>query len=1018
MMTVELSKRFSPKMSGCGRVVRLWLFLLGVCPAAAIARGTEVQIPGVQEAQISLNGEWRLSVSPPEQFWLNQVSAETWPTIPVPGELHANGFKVEYDKPFVYKTRMVVPRDYAGQRVELHFEAVYNLARVWVNERPAGTHQGGFTPWSCDVTDLVTPGREATVTIEVTAVSREISFGGKAVRNIGGILRDVELRARPRTFLDGLRISTDFDSTWRDAKLRIAGDVSAPDPAARVRFRLFDPAGREVQPTARSFALATAEFAAEIDVQAPVKWDAEHPNLYRLQVEISNGQTAPVIYSKRIGFRTIAFDRQHDLLVNGRVVKLRGINRHLSDGLRGKVPTEHFDRLDAQLIKEANMNFVRTSHYPPGARFLEQCDEVGLYVTVESAVVDVGKSNRPSVGLNDDPQFEPLFLSQLREMIAAHGSHPSALIWSIGNESLFGRNFQASYDLVKRLDASRPVVASYQAVKDERHSSYDIESHHYPQWNAAFSAVERPMIYDEWMHVLGHGAEAWFHDPNGRDAWGRSLDLAWSKLFAAYGSIGAAIWQYVDDVVYMPTPRGEHTRGPTRFVSPEKLRIASPKPEGNVYGVARWGIVDEWRRKKPEFWNVQKAYSPIRVGVREVADIVPNRPISLPVHNRFDHTDLSEITMRIEYAGAKDEKRCEPLPPHAEGLIVLPGREWRAGTAVTLTFLDGKQRVIDIERIRLGASPPPPGNPPSGPTQLKVVSGESGIVVSSDKVRWTFNRASGLLESASIDGKTYAVRGPFPLLYQNLEYRKPGRGRASEFWAEPEHQKWKLTAIRTAEAGGRVVVTVTGRLDAVEVEYVLTFGGDGRCEVDYAYRSIPLLAVSEGPDAGVAPIMLERGVQFEVGDSFDELSWSRRGYWSWYPEGHQGALAGRVPLWSERKPVYRAPPGQPWEADVHDYFYQGVNVPAGRLLTNLVRGAKMNVDRYSLADTAAGTALTVVAAGDISCRFAQGRDRRYYLQVLNLLDYNLRWGNFSAGFLATPEQRGRAMLQFGSQPSD
>jgi hypothetical protein len=103
---------------------------------------------------------------------------------------------------------------------------------------------------------------------------------------------------------------------------------------------------------------------------------------------------------------------------------------------------------------------------------------------------------------------------------------------------------------------------------------------------------------------------------------------------------------------------------------------------------------------------------------------------------------------------------------------------------------------------------------------------------------------------------------------------------------------------------------------------------------------------------------------------------------------------------------------------VHDYFYQGVNVPAGRLLTNLVRGAKMNVERYSLADTAAGTALTVVASGDISCRFAQGRDRRYYLQVLNLLDYNLRWGNFSAGFLVTPEQHGRAMLQFGSQLSD
>lgn len=156
---------------------------------------------------------------------------------------------------------------------------------------------------------------------------------------------------------------------------------------------------------------------------------------------------------------------------------------------------------------------------------------------------------------------------------------------------------------VKATDPSRPVIASYQIVMDVKGETYDIKSHHYPKWNSDFAAVPMPTLYDEWMHVPGHNADAWFHDLNCRDYWGRSLDKAWANLFSANGSIGAAIWQYVDDVTYMPSPRGECARGPVRFIKPEQVQIATPIAEGNVFGVARWGLVDEWRRKKPEFWH-------------------------------------------------------------------------------------------------------------------------------------------------------------------------------------------------------------------------------------------------------------------------------------------------------------------------------------------------------------------------------------------------------------------------------
>lgn len=993
-----------------------------VCLLAMLTRTghavTEVSLPRVEQAQRSLNGDWKITLDPPEAFWLNAVSPASWDSIPVPGELHANGFLIEYDRPFVYKKQVDIPADYAGQRILLHFNAVYSHARVWVNEREVAVHQGGFTPWDCDITGVVTPGEKAWVTIAVTSSSKEISFAGKALRNIGGILRDVELHARPTTFLDGLIISTAFDGEGHDARLTVKGDVNMPDADCEVFFSLFDPQGRKVEMPSACASLGRPGVHAEMDVKAPMKWNAEHPHLYSLLVELRNKDGTYASYRKRIGFRQISFDGKNNLLVNGKVVKLRGVNRHISDPERGRVPTPEYDLLDAQLIKEANMNFVRTSHYPPGVRFLEYCDEIGLYVMVESAVVDAGKENRPTSGMNihDDPKFRPFYISQLEEMLSAYGSHPAAIIWSICNESVFGRNLKASYDFVKNTDPSRPVVASYQIVMDVRNQTYDIKSHHYPSWNRDFADVGMSTLYDEWMHVLGHGADEWFHDPNGRDYWGRSLDKAWANLFPADGSIGAAIWQYVDDVTYMPTPLGPCARGPRRLIRPERLRVATPDPDGNVFGVARWGLVDEWRRKKPEFWNTQKAYSPIRILDCTVMSFESGKPISLPVHNRFDHTDLNEIRMIVEYDGVEQSAMCNALAPHGKGALIVPGMKWREGSACVLKFYDIRQRMVDAYTIQLVRGTPPDAMSSDSPVPVSVVDTDEYIAVTAGESRYVFSKTSGLLERVITADETYGLRGPFIHMVQYAEYQKMEAGkrkRVIESLFEPEPGIWRCQRISGSLEGGGGVVMIKGSYDAMNVDYVFKIHGDGQCDVDYNFSNIPMLSTEGNLDNNGGAQMMEFGITFGIGDVFDELAWNRKAYWTWYPDGHMGALKGRVPIFSETKPVYRQKPDQPWELDVHDYFYQGVNVPTGRLMPNIVKSAKMGIYAYSLTDTDKDVALTVMADADVSCRLAQAPDKSYHLQILHTLDYVLRWGNYSAGYDVLPCRQGRVRLSFG-----
>ncbi len=977
-------------------------------------------LEGVSNADVSLDGSWHFQLPAPEGEWQNPGEPEGWKTMPVPGDVFREGHRIVEDQPFAYKRKIEVPADFAGQRIRLRFEGAHDFTRVWVNGTHVRDHQGGWTPWECDITELVTPGEEAWVALEITDKSREIAFNGKRLRPIGGLVRSVSLQARPKTHFEFPIVSSPFSEDGRTAELTVIGQVETPHAEGVATFRLLDPEGREVPLATESCTLDESQVTFRAAVEGFRPWTAEKPVLYRLEVTSRAPGQSTATYTRQIGFRDIRFDANNNMLINGKVVKLRGANRHLVNPLRGFVPDLAINQRDAELFKEANMNFVRTSHYPPGNGFIEQCDQQGLYVTLETAVLDCGKANRPSVGMNDDPQYRELFINQLRETLFNYGSHPSVVLWSICNESVYGANFQASYDYVHAQDPSRPVIASYQVKKDKEHKSYDVISGHYPEWDADFTSNPLPTIYDEWMHVLGHTAELWLHDTNSRDYWGRSIDKAWSNLISADGSVGAAIWNFVDDMTIVESPTEIPTQGAMRMLPPAKAKQVVTGKKSNITGTARWGIIDEWRRPKPEFWNVKKAYSPIRLLQTRVEEFTANESLTLPIHNRFDHTSLDESKLMVSYGGQTTELPLPAIAPHQKGELTLPAQGWRAGTEIGLSFQDARDAVIDHYKVTLGGKPAPVVAQPQG--QPTVTTEGDELVIRGDNVEYRMDKPTGLMRSIARNGQSLALEGPIPHVFKQEEYMikginpeigdKPTWTLGNDRYDSPDMEAWTFTKLHVNQEEDATRVHVRGKLGEIDVHYVFTFGMQGRFDVKYFFEDIPPLPEPEGKVSQQGPLDLEVGIKFRTSDQFDQLSWEKQAYWSSYPLGHIGAASGDIALFSEARAAWAQKPTQPWHKDNWDFYFMGWEPPAGKLLTFEAYAAKQAIRHYTLSDADADLALIVHGDGKTTtARYGQYRDSNYYLYHLDRLDYHLRWGNYSADIRPRPEHSGVARLE-------
>jgi beta-galactosidase len=431
----------------------------------------------------SLNGEWKFAwVSHPSKridgFWRPGFDDSAWKTIRVPSnvEIEGYGYPVYSNVPYPwgaptppdipgdynpvssYRRLIQVPATWSGREVFLTFDGVNSFFTLWLNGTKLGFSKDSRTPATFRLTPHLQPG-DNLLAVEVFRWNDGSYLEDQDFWRLSGIFRDAYLWSTPPVHIRDFRVETLLEPDQRDARLQVQADVrnlGTRTESARVEVALVDPAGRDVWRTAVSSGDIPTGAVARVQITQPVanpqKWSAETPFLYTLFVSLKDGtgqvrQTIPW----RVGFRSVEI-KSGQLLVNGMPVLFRGVNRHEWDPDIGQVMTRERMIQDIVLMKQNNINAVRTCHYPDVPEWYALCDEYGLYLIDEANIES--HAFRELAGM---PSWEAAHVDRTRRMFERDKNHASVIVWSLGNEAGSGDNFRATYRWLKEHESMRPV---------------------------------------------------------------------------------------------------------------------------------------------------------------------------------------------------------------------------------------------------------------------------------------------------------------------------------------------------------------------------------------------------------------------------------------------------------------------------------------------------------------------------------------------------------------------------------
>ena len=529
-----------------------------------------------------LNGQWQFSYlsSPnavPEGFEREDFDASGWDAITVPGNWQRQGYgrpqytNVAYpypvNPPFVpesnpvglYKKTFTLPESWKDKHVFLHFEGVDSAFYVWLNGQAVGYSQVSHMPSEFDLTPYLQSGRN-TITVQVFQWSDGSYLEDQDQWRLSGIFRDVSLIARPAVSLRDVRLRTTYNTSYTEAALEIVSILKnwgPSDGAAAVNAVLLDAAGQEIVAQAvGSAALSPGEETAletSLSVPNPSPWSAEEPYLYTLllTVQSASGETLTV-ERFAVGFRQIEI-KHGRLLLNGTPITLRGVNRHDTHPDLGHVtPRPHMLR-DIELMKQHNINCVRTSHYPNDPYWLDLCDQYGLYVLDEADLETHGFGDQGGdwSELSKNPDWRDAYVDRAERMVQRDKNHPSVIIWSLGNESGYGPNHHAMIDAIRALDPGRPIHYE-SAYGEEDYAGLDMVSEMYtnlPKLIAEGQKTDdpRPFFLCEYAHAMGNGPG--------------SLKEYWDAIDCYPRLLGGCVWEWADHGIRQRTDTGEEWFG-------------------------------------------------------------------------------------------------------------------------------------------------------------------------------------------------------------------------------------------------------------------------------------------------------------------------------------------------------------------------------------------------------------------------------------------------------------------------
>ena len=868
---------------------------------------------------VSLNGLWRFKWSPdpesrPIDFYKQDYSTTKWDLIQVPGNWQMQGFglpiytNISYpfrpnpprvtDEPQrsfysyshrnpvgSYCTMFNVPETWLDKRVFINFGGVKSAFYIWINGQKVGYSQGSMTPAEFDITSFIKQG-ENKLAVEVYRWSDGSYLEDQDMWRLSGIFRDVDLFIRPNTFIQDFKVTAEPDDSLAQAPVEIQVAVENKSDAVVEGLKIEAiisngllqlKLSKNIEPIAVS---AQNSISLETILDNPKLWSAETPHLYDLRLNLKNSQQEIIdSIHWRFGVKKVAVEGEL-FKINGQTVKLKGVNRHEHHPRTGR----HVDRQtmlrDVELLKQANINMVRTSHYPDDPFFYELCDIYGIYVMDEANQESHGFGIGNSV-MGQNPLWEAAHVDRAVSVVQRDKNHACVILWSLGNEGGRGRNMKAMAEAVKSIDTTRPVYCdsdrSVSAIYDEGYLPPDRLK------QLAQRTSDRPVFLREYAHAMGNSVG--------------NLQEYWDVIYADPSIVGAAIWDWVDQGI------AKRIDGSPLRYDDHPAALSLKDNEYFAYGgdfgdnpndgpFCLNGLIGPDRIPHPHYYQVQKVYQPI------IFELDSANPIRIKVTNHYEFLSLDHVDIRYNFIvnGKVMESRVldiKSLVPGDSETIEISSPDWLDSTSEDICLNFSAQLKspnlwaeegfsIAREQFVLKAATAETLQAAQG--RLEIQENSEDIHIIGDDFKIVFSKIKGTMVSWILKDNEL-LQGPLEPYFW-----KPANDNQKRNSYDRRLGPWKTAGadlivkqIEAAKQDNLVKVHCLMNLyDAAEYTLDYTINSKGQIQVQAEYK----------PRQTSIPLMPKFGMRVQLKDCFNKIAWYGRGPEENYPDRKTGYMIG------------------------------------------------------------------------------------------------------------------------------
>ena len=853
----------------------------------------------------SLNGSWKfhLAQNPgerPVDFFKEDYDTGDWDLIPVPSNWEMQGydypiytnvkFPHEKNPPFMqkhynptgsYLTDFTLPEGWEGKEIYLHFGAVSSAMYVWINEQQVGYSEDSKTPAEFNISPYLREGKNS-MAVLVYKWSDASYLEDQDFWRMGGITRDVFLMARNSCHIRDFRVEAGLDESYRDGTFNLQVELINLDkdsvPACSVQATLLDDQENVIMDETLAVDLKEGTGWAKMEKRFDhvKQWSAEIPNLYQLRIQLKDEQGEVIeAIQQDVGFRTVEI-RDAKLLVNGKYIYLKGTNLHEHHDVNGHVMDEETMLKDILLMKSHNLNAVRTSHYPQAERWYELCNKYGLYL-VDEANIEAHGMGYGDESLAKDSSWMAAHLFRTENMFERDKNQPSIIIWSLGNESGNGINFEATYKYLKDKDSTRPVQYEQARTGDNT----DIICPMYMRMEAmeryatgATGTPTRPLIQCEYVHAMGNSVG------NMQDYW---------DLIEKYEVLqGGFIWDWVDQGLLTSNEEGEKFWAYGGDFGPEDV------PSDGNFCIN--GVVNPDRGIKPTLLEVKKVYQNIGFSATDLSKGV----ISLENKYSFLNLDRFNFTWTIRSDGESLQSG------HMDGVNLAPGEKKEFNLGYSIDPQPGKEYFLNVEASLKSADGlvdagtmlareqfQLPYNLPALADQrdypaLSYKKNKKATTVTGESFSLEFDPLRGMITKFVSEGQDLFLSGPVPNFWRAPTDNDFGNNnhKRARVWRKSVERS-EVTEVKVGqEKSGPVSIAVSSVLNDLDgrpmADYTSLYVINGLGEVTVTSEIIMT--------AEKLPELPRFGMNMVMPRNFETLTWLGRGPHESYQDRKTGAF--------------------------------------------------------------------------------------------------------------------------------